>query len=142
MKIYFCGSIAGGRADLATYQNMVDFIKQKKHVVLTEHIVLPDVLLYEKEFTPEQIYTRDIEWLRSCDAVIAEVSHPSHGVGYEVSYALRLGKPVLCLFRDGLFISRLLLGNTSPYIRIKSYQDSDAWQKEIEHFLHHIFHQT
>ncbi len=36
-----------------------------------------------------------------CDCVIAETSHPSVGVGYEISLALQRRKPVLILYTDG-----------------------------------------
>jgi len=80
-NIYFCGSIAGGRQYLEVYQKIVAYLKAAGRRVLTEHVVHPDVLAMEKRYTPEQIYVRDIEWLKECDGVIAEVSNPSLGVG-------------------------------------------------------------
>ncbi len=61
MKIYFGGSIAGGRKYLETYQKIVAYLKSGGHRVLTEHVVQPDVLELETKFAPGQIYTRDIE---------------------------------------------------------------------------------
>ena len=43
-------------------------------------------------------------YIKACDALIAEISTPSHGVGYEIGYALNLDKPVLCLHRRGVSI--------------------------------------
>jgi len=135
MNIYFCGSIAGGRKYLETYQEIVTYLKSGGHRVLTEHVVLPDVLELEKKLTPEQIYTRDIDWLNECDCVIAEVSNPSLGVAYEVCYALRIKKPVLCLYREGIFLTRMLLGNTSPGITIDAYNTDAGRQTAIDRFL-------
>lgn len=134
-KIYFCGSIAGGRQYLEVYQKIVAYLKNAGRQVLTEHIVQPDVLELEKKFTPEQIYSRDIQWLRECDCVIAEVSNPSLGVGYEVCYALRIGKPVLCLYRRGIFLTRMLVGNTSNGLLVRDYETDFQWQKTIDSFL-------
>ena len=135
MNIYFCGSIAGGRKYLETYQKIVSYLKNGGHRVLTDHVVQPDVLESEKKLTPEHIYTRDIAWLNECDCVAAEVSNPSLGVGYEVCYALRIEKPVLCLYRQGIFLTRMLLGNTSEGIRVDEYHDDAGWQKSIDRFL-------
>ena len=55
MKIYFGGSITGGRQYLETYQKIVSYLKSAGHQVLTEHVAQPDVLELEKKFTPEQI---------------------------------------------------------------------------------------
>lgn len=46
-KIYFAGSIRGGRVDAALYQRMIGYI-QKTDIVLTEHIGKPDLSLVSK----------------------------------------------------------------------------------------------
>ncbi|UCH95308.1 MAG: nucleoside 2-deoxyribosyltransferase [Candidatus Aminicenantes bacterium] len=139
MKIYFGGSITGGRKYLETYQKIVSYLQSAGHQVLTEHVVKPDVLELERKFTPEQIYTRDIQWLHQCDCMIAEVSNPSLGVGYEICYALRINKPVLCLYRKGIFLTRLLIGNTSKGLLVKEYELDSHWKEIIESFFHYFF---
>ena len=37
MKIYFAGSIRGGRADVGLYHRMIEYLK-RDYVVLTEHV--------------------------------------------------------------------------------------------------------
>ena len=135
MNIYFSASIAGGRKYLDTYQEMVAYIKELGHYVPSEHIIHPDVLRLENDHSAEDTYTRDIDWIKGCDAIIAEVSNPSLGVGYEICYALRFDKPVLCLYQNGLFISRMITGNTSPGIKVNEYAISDDWKKSITEFL-------
>ena len=135
MKIYFGGSIAGGRKYLATYQKMVGYIRELGHIVLTEHIIHPQVLDMEKRFTPSEIYTRDIEWIEECDCMIAEVSNPSLGVGYEICYALRIHKPVLCLYEKGVFLTRMLVGNTSEGLVVKDYESEGGWKETAKQFI-------
>ena len=135
MNIYFGGSIAGGRMYLVTYQKIVAYLKSLGHQVLTEHVVKPDVLEWEMNFTPQHIYQRDIDWLMKCDAVVAEVSNPSLGVGYEICFALRINKPVLCLFREGIFLSKMLTGNTSEGITVREYKSDSDWKDAIDGFL-------
>ncbi|OPZ68833.1 MAG: Nucleoside 2-deoxyribosyltransferase [bacterium ADurb.Bin478] len=135
MQMYFAASIAGGRNFLPTYQRMADHIKELGHAVLTEHIVAPDVWHQESGLTPEQIYQRDVIWLQQADGVIAEVSNPSLGVGYEICYALFLAKPVLCLYHESVLLSRMILGNHRPGLRLCAYQQAEEWQKAIELFL-------
>jgi nucleoside 2-deoxyribosyltransferase len=135
VNIYFGGSIAGGRQYLATYQQIAAYLKSRGHRVLTGHVVKPDVLEWEKGFTAEQIYTRDIQWLKECDCLIAEVSHPSLGVGYEICYALRINKPVLCLYRKGIFLTRMLTGNKSDGLSVREYEEDREWKEMIDLFL-------
>jgi nucleoside 2-deoxyribosyltransferase len=135
MRIYFAASIAGGRTFLPTYTQMVEHLKAEGHLVLTEHIVALDVLREEQPFTARQIYERDIRWLESCDRMVAEISNPSLGVGYEICYALDCGKPVLCLHERGLFISRMITGINRPGLAVAEYASAAEWREQIAAFL-------
>ncbi|HNY92336.1 MAG TPA: nucleoside 2-deoxyribosyltransferase [bacterium] len=135
MRIYFAASISGGRRYLPACTRMVEFLKDLGHTVLTEHIVAPDVLSGEMNFTAQQIYERDTAWLESCDRVVAEVSNPSLGVGYEICYALHFGKPVIALHEEGLFISRMITGISQPGITVTAYRDEAGWRESLIRFL-------
>lgn len=135
MKIYFSGSISGGRDFLENYKEIVRYLKEKGHQVLSDHIVLDDVLDHENKLTPEEIYERDIEFLDDSVAMIAEVSNPSLGVGYEICYAIERAMPVLCLHQPGIFVSRMIVGNTSPHITTMIYQNQDELYAAIDEFL-------
>src|SRR5512142_1349766 len=102
MNIYFACSITGGRAFEAVYQALTTALLADGHVVPTAHLADSGVLQLEGVVSPAEVYERDVTWIREADALIAEVSAPSHGVGYEVGYALQAGKKVLCLARQGL----------------------------------------
>jgi len=134
LKIYFSCSISGGRKYLETDKQIVAFLKKLDFDVLTEHIVKTDVLDQEKQHSAEYVFARDINWIEECHAVIAEVSNPSLGVGYEICHALTIGKPVLCLYEKAIFLSRMISGNTMPGLIVKSYSDSE-WQGHIEKFI-------
>lgn len=53
----------------------------------------------EKNLNDAEILERDMQWLSQAHVVIAEVTQPSLGVGFEIARAITLNKPVLCLFR-------------------------------------------
>ncbi|XP_067669452.1 putative 2'-deoxynucleoside 5'-phosphate N-hydrolase 1 [Haliotis asinina] len=110
-KIYFCGSISGGRQDVDLYARIISQLKAYGPV-LTEHVGNKDVLTLEKSHSEKEIHDRDIAWLEECDAVVAEVTQPSHGVGYEVGRAVAMKKPVLLLFRpdSGKRVSGMMKG--------------------------------
>ena len=84
---------------------------------------------------PADIYKRDVAWIRQCDALVAEVSTPSHGVGYEIAFALGLGKRVLCLYREGQPVSKMISGNSSPNLRVASYREPEQAIQAIRAFL-------
>ncbi len=100
LKIYFAGAIRGGRGDAARYLEMIRFL-QAFGEVLTEHVGDP-ALTEAGDDGPDDrfIHERDMIWLRGSDIVVAEVTLPSLGVGYELGWACALGKPILALYRS------------------------------------------
>jgi nucleoside 2-deoxyribosyltransferase len=113
-------------------------IEELGHQVPTAHLSQPDVEELEKIVDPVEVYTRDVQWLDHCDAMIAEVSTPSHGVGYEIGYALTNQKPVLCLHQSELRISKMISGNTNPLLQVKGYCSTSEISILIEEFLDQI----
>ena len=120
-KIYFAGSIRGGRDDAALYQRIIRHIAETDKV-LTEHIGSTDIEADEKDMTDSDIYRQDTAWLRECDMVIAECTNASLGVGYEMAFAESLSKPVH-IFYDSrrTRLSAMLAGD--PYFHIHPYSD-------------------
>jgi 2'-deoxynucleoside 5'-phosphate N-hydrolase len=135
MIVYFCCSLTGGRRDQPVYEAIVDSLLARGHAVLTAHLARVDVMDEEAVAEPSAVFERDMRWLRDAQAVIAEVSTPSHGVGYEIAYALGLGRPVFCCYRAGAAVSKLIVGNTSPGIRVRAYQDIPDAVRAAQDFL-------
>jgi nucleoside 2-deoxyribosyltransferase len=135
MKIYFSCSLTGGRQDEVTYGAVVDHLLSAGHDVLTAHLARPEVMQLEQVVEPREVYQRDMEWIRECDALVAEVSTPSHGVGYEIAYALQRAKPVLCCMRRGARVSKMLTGNDSPGLRLAVYEGQDEALRAVDAFL-------
>ena len=139
MKIYFAASIRGGREDQNKYNELIRFLSSKVEV-LTEHV--GDSSLEqtgEQNLSDKEIYERDLDWLESADAIIAEVTNPSLGVGYELGIAEKLGKPVLCLFDDSDHnrnLSAMISGNHK--ITTFRYTSLDQAKEGIVDFLNSI----
>ncbi len=135
MKIYFSCSITGGRQDQAIYAEIVEHLLAQGYEVPTAHLSSAGILDEESVIQTEEVYRRDTRWVEECDALIAEVSTPSHGVGYEIALALILGKPVLCCYQRGRKVSKMILGNTQEKLRLKEYGDSRDLVFSINAFL-------
>lgn len=128
MKIYFAGSIRGGRQDVSRYQEIISFLKSYGEV-LTEHV--GDYSLSVKgqnQLDDRYIHDRDLEWLNSSDLVVAETSVPSLGVGYEIANAEFAGIPIIVLHRrESNQISAMI--NGSKNIECHEY---DSIEEAIE----------
>ena len=138
MNIYFSCAITGGRQDQKIYQNLVDALIAAGHEVPTAKLSRPEVVEEEAVISPQLVYQRDVDWVRDCDALVAEVTTPSHGVGYEIALAIEYGKPVFCCYRSGERVSKMITGNTSPNLRLCSYKIWDELSGYLCAFLEEV----
>lgn len=109
---------------------MIIEVLRKFGDVLTEHIADETLSSFGETDTKDgDIYQRDISWLREADLVVAEVSTPSLGVGYEIGVSESMGKKILCLYRVGN-ISAMICGN--PSLTTLEYNFIDLEEKITE----------
>ena len=135
MKIYFAGAIRGGREETDIYNNIITYLSSKAEV-LTEHVGSSELTtIGEKNRSDGEIFLRDMEWLQSADLIIAEVTTPSLGVGYELGIAEKLKIPALCLYRPikGKRLSAMISGNEK--FNCQAYQTLDDAKVHINQFL-------
>lgn len=135
LKIYFAGSIRGGREDAALYQQIIEYLKNFGEV-LTEHIGDPKLTdLGDDGPTDRYIHDRDLEWLQSADYLVAEVTTVSMGVGYEIGRAVESGKKVLCLHRsvNNKKLSAMIAG--CPALELADYRDFEEAKKIIGNYF-------
>ena len=135
MNIYFACSITGGREFERVYQELTSALLTDGHEVPTAHLAESNVVALEAVVSPREVYERDVAWIRAAHAIVAEVSVPSHGVGYEIGFALSVGRPVLCLFQEGRRISKMISGNPHPQLQVRAYQDSPHAVELMRKFL-------
>jgi len=124
MRIYFAGSIRGGRDDWAVYKDIIRLLSEFGDV-LTEHIGNSELSVTGEDLLDRDIHDRDLQWLASCDVLVAEVTRPSLGVGYEIAKASDWDKPILCIYRPSVTprLSAMIGGCKS--VKLKSYERPD-----------------
>ena len=134
MKIYFAGAIRGGRDDATLYLEIVKLLRAYGEV-LTEHVAAPDLSVLGESRDDRWIHDRDLAWLRDADCLVAEVTTPSLGVGFEIAKATEWGKRVLCLYRPsaGRALSALIAG--SERVTVREYQTTADLRKIFDEFF-------
>lgn len=103
MNIYFTASLAAKDQYIKKYQAIVDILTSKGHTVISDHILKStesEVHLSSKE-DRLKFHAKLEKWIKGCDFIVAETSFPSISVGYEISLALQMNKPVLILYSEG-----------------------------------------
>ncbi len=119
---------------LPVYRHIYDFLESVGCDVASWHVVDLDSDEEEADMGEQEIYLRDIELLEESDCMVAEVTVPSIGVGYEVCRALGLGIPVLCVHSAGANVSAMVLGNPNMQGRVREYCDLDDLEQILYEF--------
>ena len=132
MKIYFATSISGANEDKIDNIHLIGALK-KYGIVLTEHFAGVSKT-GETDLPDKEIHDRDLRWIDECDVIVAEVSNPSLGVGYEIRYGIENGKRILCLkHKNGKRLSAMVTG--SDYLEVEEYTGSDEIIKILSDFF-------
>lgn len=122
MKIYFSGSIYGGRQKLETYKKLVKEL-QKYGEVLDAEVADDNVLIDEEGKTDYEVFEGLEEKLKQADLIFAELTVTSLGVGYEIGYADKSNKRIIGIYDSTVTpkITTMLRGNKR--LKIIPYTD-------------------
>ena len=124
MKIYVSGSIYGGTQKIETYKMLIEEL-EKYGEVLDKQIADPNTIANEVYQKDEDIFNDLEEKLIIADVLIAEVSIPSLGVGYELGFADNHNKKIIAIYDKNYTpkVTTMIRGNKRitliPYQRIE-----------------------
>lgn len=133
MRIYLAAPIRGVRTDPAVYEAMAEAIRKSGHDLLSEHPVGRAADFGERGMSEGQIFYRDVEWMNQSDLLVAEVSTPSIGVGWEIAYTLARGKLAICVCHESArgSLSAMVAGNPNMNQRILYYATPEDLQEKL-----------
>jgi 2'-deoxynucleoside 5'-phosphate N-hydrolase len=141
VRVYLACTVRGSRAGVAAARLVAARLEALGHEILTSHLLRDDVERAEAALSEREVFERDLRWLDECDAVVAEASGSTYGVGFEVGYvtgrAAARGQRVYVLYaaaaRDS--VSRLVTGYASRNGETLEYRSLD----EVEAFVARAF---
>jgi len=134
MVIYCAGPIRGDTAFRKYHIEIINYVESEGHTALSE---IDGQFTSHVKLNDNQIFKRDIKWIESSNIMIAEISGPSLGVGFEISYALFVKKiPVLALFNNEIEnISAMITGCNSILLTIANYKNTEELKQIISTFI-------
>jgi len=132
-KVFMSGSMRGGRRLLDTYKFILEVLLSSGAEVLSQHVARDTIFEEEQGMSEAEIFMRDMGGVERCDCLVAEVTVPSIGVGYEICHAVGLKKPVLCVYEEGAKASAMVLGNKG--VVANSYKSDNVLRDIIVGFI-------
>jgi hypothetical protein len=137
MIIYCAGPIKGDTTFQKIYLEIINFIESEGHTPLAE---LSAKFTPTNPLTDKQIYTRDLKWIDGSKMMIAEISGPSLGVGFEIAYAVYQKKiPVLALVNNTVKnVSAMITGCDSILLTVVNYRNPEDLKEIIRLYIKEI----
>lgn len=134
MIIYCAGPINGDTTFQNNYIELIKTVETLGHTALSE---LNGKFNASIPLSDKQIYIRDLKWIDGSNLLIAEISGPSLGVGFEISYALFVKKiPALAVYHEQVSkVSSMITGCNAANLLIKKYKNVEDLQKIIRNFI-------
>jgi nucleoside 2-deoxyribosyltransferase len=138
MTVYLACTVRGDRAGIAAGRTICERLERAGHRVLTTHLLAESVEAAESQLTEDAVFRRDLDWLCSCDVLVAEASGSSYGVGFEVGYVLARsgtsGQRVVLVYDVSRrhMISRLITGNREAACTLFGYQSLEELASFID----------
>ena len=129
MRIYLAVPLAYNR-DQSLAVALADALENLGHQITSKWVLYRDP---SWGLPVEEIAKRDFDGLEASDAILAEISTPSHGVGMEVEFAVMKGKKVICLRRPDSKVSGLIAG--TPSIHVLTYLDREDAVRQVKGIL-------
>jgi hypothetical protein len=134
MIVYCAGAVKGDTSYRESYEEIIEIVKRNGYSALSE--LNPE---FKSAFplNVKQVFQRDIKWIEKSSVMIAEISGPSLGVGFEISYALYVREiPVLALYdAEAENISAMISGCDSELLYLKTYNNDKELEEIILSFL-------
>ncbi|OGG06222.1 hypothetical protein A3D05_03605 [Candidatus Gottesmanbacteria bacterium RIFCSPHIGHO2_02_FULL_40_24] len=103
VTVYFTASITGKKHYLENYLKIINHLKFKNCHVISDHIInsTESEVKLEKKEDRIKFHKQLEKWIKGSDFIVAETTFLSISIGYEISLALNLNKPVLILYSSG-----------------------------------------
>ncbi|HME18653.1 MAG TPA: nucleoside 2-deoxyribosyltransferase [Nitrososphaerales archaeon] len=122
MKVYLSVPIIFSR-NAARAKMMARAIADSGHEVSSPWVLEPSE---QTGTSPLDVFSRDSKGVEKSDAIVADVSAPSTGVGMEVMAAHILRKKVVIVMRRGSVVSRMI-AHMEPKELIEFDEDEDLY---------------
>lgn len=117
----------------AYLQKIINFLRGNQSIKLTADF---NWINGNKNNDDKDYFEEDTQAIEESDFVVAEISYPSSGVGFQIAYALTKKKKVLCLFKGNLnkTVSKFLKSLPDDHTKIVKYDSDNLHQILSDYF--------
>lgn len=128
MKVHLIASRSNVSENFDSLKRISEIIAEEKHQIARDWVGSAHSRLNKTETSQadwSKIYQLNLETIAQADIVIAETTHNSFGVGYQIAVAVQQKKPTLLLRRDDADTDVFATGIVDPWVKSVLYKEGD-----------------
>lgn len=121
--VYVAVPVQGDRLSNTVYEQLARVLERLGLRVSNPQVLEPPPADVTARYSARDIYEQNRRLLEASGLLVAEISSPSLGVGYEIATAEHLGLPILCVYQARMepCISLMIRGISYTRLRVASY---------------------
>jgi len=100
MKVFLTYKSKGNINTLEKIEKITEFLEKKRCIINNKDIRNKNANYLGDKMLDKEILNRNLELIKDADVLIAEITNPSLGVGYQINFAKNLNKKVICLYEN------------------------------------------
>lgn len=136
MLVHFIAPMSSLEENIESYRSVVASIQKKGHVLAREWIEAAYAeikISSEKDMEGDQnwqpIIEDNFEAIAKADVVIADITHDSTAMGYQIATAIHQKKPTLLIIKEGTTIPPFTWNIPSSFLKKVEYSKKDLTDK-------------
>ncbi len=139
-KVYVAIPVQGARLSNSVYEQLSQVVSELGLLVTNPNVLEPPAKDVKAHYNPKDIYQENYSRLKASDLLIAEISSPSLGVGYEIATAQHLELPILCIYQSEFekSVSLMILGIPYPKLQFVEYRTIAELKEKILDAIHDL----
>jgi len=141
MIVHFIAPISSLKDNIDIYRKLTGHLQEKGHVLARDWIESAYVDVQsnsrpsvEREITWQSIIEDNFEAIAKADVVIADITHDSTALGYQIATAVQQKKPTLLVIQDGRTVPPFTWNIPSTFLSRTEYNAANI-EKKIAPFL-------
>lgn len=136
MKVHFISSTLNLASNVEVFAEIIEAIKSEGASIVGEWMneALENPVPTDDVVSWSEIYKESMNYITDADLIVAEISDRSFFVGFRVSSALALKKPVLLLSRTRDVLGALGVSENEDIVTFRHYNESNL-KGHVSHFI-------
>lgn len=132
MKLFIGFSNASTPEEVHILKQLLVFLEGRGHEILNKKLLMQLWDKSEEPVAPTRAFELSMHWLKYAEFIVAEASHDSYNLGFEIAHATahHVRKAVV-FYKSGTVLPSHLEGCTLAHVYVRAYTDFESMRQML-----------